>query len=282
MRTWVDDSKRFKQLINILRHPTNKNNKMEVHTHDFVEFEYVLSGHGIQMINGTEYPVKRGDLICLQKGDYHTYYTDDKMDIINIIFYYQVFDELKTILCGYSYEDIKIPMISHFTGMDLLEIENLILNAETEFNQERVGYYHVLKSCLTILLIYLMRNGLKKEKIRCNSQKILPVLEYIDQNFSDTNVTDVAKHFNYSPNYFSKFFKKNVGMSFVEYLNQKKLKQAVDLLLTTDYSVEEICEMIGFRDRKHFYTLFKQQFDTTPASFRRKVTTQNPNAPDKN
>lgn len=278
MRTWVDDAKRFKQLINILRHPTTKNKKMEVHTHDFIEIEYVLSGHGVQLINGIEYPVKRGDVICLQKGDYHTYYTDDKMVIINIIFYYQVFDELKTILCGYSCGDIQIPMITHFTGMDMLDIENLVLNAEIEFNKEFIGYYHVLKSYLTVLLIYLLRKVMDEEKTRGYSRKILPILEYIDQNFSNTNVTDVASHFNYSPNYFSKFFKKNVGISFVEYLNQKRLKQAVDLLLTTDYNVDEICKEIGFSDKKHFYQLFKQQFDMTPAILRKKVAAQNPNS----
>ena len=69
MRFWVDNEKKFKQLINILRDPMDKNKKMEMHTHDFIEIEYVLSGTGTQIINGQKYKVKRGDVIFLKKGD---------------------------------------------------------------------------------------------------------------------------------------------------------------------------------------------------------------------
>ena len=72
MRFWKDDEKKFKQLINILRDEMTWDKKMDVHTHDFIEIEYVLSGSGVQIINGVEYPVRRGDLIYLQKNDYHT------------------------------------------------------------------------------------------------------------------------------------------------------------------------------------------------------------------
>ena len=68
MRFWRDDEKKFKQLINILRDPMTKEKKMEIHTHDFVEIEYVLFGSGVQIINNKEYKVYRGDLIFLKKA----------------------------------------------------------------------------------------------------------------------------------------------------------------------------------------------------------------------
>lgn len=57
MQFWVNNEKKFKQLINILRDPMDKNKKMEMHTHDFIEIEYVLSGAGTQIINGQQYKV---------------------------------------------------------------------------------------------------------------------------------------------------------------------------------------------------------------------------------
>lgn len=267
MRFWQDNEKKFKQLINILRDPMTKDKKMEMHTHDFVEIEYVLFGSGIQIINGKEYNVSRGDLIFLKKGDCHTYKTESRLEILNIVFYYSVFDEMCNILHTYT-PDISFPTITHISGTDMIYIEDLLLNAEKEFLNEKRGYYHILKSTLTTLLIYLWR--ITSEPQSKANYKLTIIMEYIDTNYSSINIHDVADHFGYSDDYFSSLFKKSFGVSFVEYVNKKRMNQAVELLVTTDMTVEAICETVGFKDKKHFYNIFKRYVGTTPAALRKK------------
>ncbi len=270
MRFWRDDEKKFKQLINILRDPMTKEKKMEIHTHDFVEIEYVLFGAGVQIINNKEYKVCRGDLIFLKKGDCHTYYTENRIEIINVVFYYSVFEEMCNILHTYTPE-INFPTITHFAGKDMICIEDLILNAEKEFLNEKRGYYHILKSTLTTLLIYLWRNT-SEPQYKAN-YKLTLILEYIDNNYSSVNIHDVANHFGYSYDYFSSMFKKSFGITFVNYINKKRMNQAVELLITTDMTVDAICETVGFKDKKHFYNIFKRHIGSTPGELRKNNST---------
>lgn len=267
MRYWLDKEKKFKQLINVLRDPMTKDKNMEVHTHDFVEIEYILSGEGVQIINDKAYKVQRGDIIYLKKGDYHTYRTDDRMEVLNIVFYYSVFDEMRSMLRPYySDENMHLKTIMHLHGADMLYVEELLLKAEKEFKEEQLGYYHVLKSYLSVLLIFLLR--ISSEDKSGKNFKLPAILEYIDRNYSDISVQKVADHFGYSANYFSKLFKNNMGISFVEYITNKRMNKAVELLVSTNLTIDAICSEIGLSDRKHFYELFHKYFGMTPAAFR--------------
>lgn len=268
MRIWKDEEKKFKQLINILRDSMTKDKQMDVHTHDFVEIEYVLTGRGVQTINGKEYTVKRGDFIYLKKGDCHTYKTDAVMEVLNVVFYYSVFDEISDILQLYVGQgELSFPTIMHVQGADMLYVEDLLLKAEKEFDEERAGYYHILKSYLIILLIYLQR-------ILCdphlgNNYKMPAILEYIDHNFSHISVGEISEWFGYSANYFSKLFKRETGVSFTDYVNKKRLNKAIELLVSSDNTVDSICADVGFNDKKHFYELFRRYVGTTPGTIRR-------------
>lgn len=266
MQFWVDNEKKFKQLINILRDPMTKDKKMEIHTHDFIEIEYVLFGSGVQIINNKEYNISRGDIIFLKKGDCHTYWTENHIEILNIIFYYSVFEEMCSILHTYT-SDINFPTLMHIRGLDMLYIEDLLLKAEQEFLDERKGYYHILKSSLTTFLIYLWR--IAAEPQVKSSYKLTRILEYIDNDYSNLNIHDVAQHFGYSDNYFSSLFKKSFGFSFVEYVNKKRINRAVELLITTDATVEAIYVSLGFKDKKNFYNIFKRYIGTTPSALRK-------------
>jgi len=268
MRVWKDEEKKFKQLINILRDPMTKDKKMETHMHDFVEIEYVLSGRGVQTINGKEYAVKRGDFIYLEKGDYHTYCTDSAMEVLNVVFYYSVFDEISDILQLYTVQDFaSLPTIMHMNSTDMLYVEDLLLKAEKEFDDEKVGYYHILKSYLIILLIYLQRNVSEPQFVR--NYKMPAILEYIDRDFVHINIADIAETFGYAKNYFTKLFKRETGLNFTEYVNKKRINKAIELLVTSDESVDVICNEIGFRDKKHFYELFRRYIGTTPSAIRK-------------
>ncbi|MBE6903891.1 MAG: helix-turn-helix domain-containing protein [Ruminococcaceae bacterium] len=268
MKIYTTQENILKQMINIIRDDQFLVN--ELHVHEFVEIEIILSGVGVQTINGKEYTVKRGDIIFLKKGDCHSYYSIDKLLLINVIFYYSVFDDMWDLLRTYfSEQDIEFPKVMHLQSKDIAYVEDIVLKAEKEFIEEKQGYYAMMKSYLTMLLIHMgrMATGQQAQKTDITMPAIL---DYIDSNYINLRLENIADRFGYSTSYFSKFFKKKMGISIVEYVNKKRLNKAIELILGTDISIEEICTELGFNDKKHFYNIFKRYTGSTPGSLRKK------------
>lgn len=93
--------------------------------------------------------------------------------------------------------------------------------------------------------------------------------EYINANFSrDISLDDVSRTVNISPYYFSKIFKDETGEGFVEYLTRIRMDRAKTLLETTEYSMKEICMMVGYADPNYFSRSFKKNVGLTPTEYK--------------
>lgn len=99
--------------------------------------------------------------------------------------------------------------------------------------------------------------------------RILEVLRIIKEEYwDDLSLTYLASRVYTSPCYLSTLFHKFVGVSPLAYLNDYRMRQAVQLLLDTDSSVTAICRKVGYRNLPYFCTCFKNKYGTTPAQFR--------------
>ena len=65
-----------------------------------------------------------------------------------------------------------------------------------------------------------------------------------------------------------KFFKKHIGMTSVEYINNYRLERSAYLLSSTDKSIMEISMDVGFNSVSYFNKLFKIKYKLTPKEFR--------------
>lgn len=78
----------------------------------------------------------------------------------------------------------------------------------------------------------------------------------------------IAGHFHFSPAYLSSLLKKHTGMSYTEYLNNYRIKQAKILLRSTNDKIYKIGELVGFEDKYYFNKIFKQITGMTPGGYR--------------
>jgi len=102
-----------------------------------------------------------------------------------------------------------------------------------------------------------------------HSAGMLKALEYIRKNLGgDLSVEEVAEHIQKTPNYFSHLFKKEVGISFSEYLNRSRIDEAKKLMKTTNLLAYEISEKIGYRDYRYFVEVFKKLEGCPPSEYR--------------
>lgn len=98
---------------------------------------------------------------------------------------------------------------------------------------------------------------------------IIKAIEYIDDNIQDNITLDkISFVCNLSQCYFSKLFKKETGLNFVAYLNEKKVIKAKQLLINTDKPINNIAIDLGFEDCGYFIRIFKKIEGMTPKKYR--------------
>ncbi|MDG0790813.1 AraC family transcriptional regulator [Cohnella ginsengisoli] len=96
------------------------------------------------------------------------------------------------------------------------------------------------------------------------------VLRLIDENYmTDLNLTDLAERFNYNPSYFSEMFKSKVGKTFIQYVTDARMAQAIRLLEGTELSLWDIAELTGFSNASYFSSKFKRMHGVTPSDYRK-------------
>lgn len=95
------------------------------------------------------------------------------------------------------------------------------------------------------------------------------ILKYINENFSkDISLQGISTTFTINPSYISQLFKKEMGITFTEYLTKLRISHAGDLLKTTDLTVGEISEKAGYIDYFYFTRTFKKVVGKTPSQYR--------------
>lgn len=95
---------------------------------------------------------------------------------------------------------------------------------------------------------------------------------YIQQHYAENlTLNRLADIFYVHPTYLSSLFSKQAKITFTAYLRQIRLNQAASMLQSSNQSISEIAETVGYDNYQHFCKLFKTQFHDTPSAFRAKA-----------
>lgn len=115
----------------------------------------------------------------------------------------------------------------------------------------------------------LVENVRQNQKIQTQSSYIKASTTYIDRHYREKiYLEDVADFIGLSPTYFSKLFKKEVGMTFQTYVTQVRLEYAANLLRYSNESISTISEYVNFPSQSYFGRYFKQHYHMTPKEYR--------------
>ncbi|MBQ2935638.1 MAG: response regulator [Lachnospiraceae bacterium] len=103
-----------------------------------------------------------------------------------------------------------------------------------------------------------------------SSKPVRIAKQYILQNFNkNISLEEVCEYVGFSVTYFSALFKKETGEGFAKYLTKIRMEEAKNLLRETGMPVAEICERVGYNDRKHFTHTFHKYTGVNPAEYRK-------------
>lgn len=103
------------------------------------------------------------------------------------------------------------------------------------------------------------------------SERIDAVIDYIQKHYcEDISVSQLSAQFDLSPNYLSSLLKKKLDLSFVDYLTSLRIGKSKELLISTNLSVREIGEAVGYYSQSYFTKIFIKKENCTPGEYRKK------------
>lgn len=108
-------------------------------------------------------------------------------------------------------------------------------------------------------------------KAQTFSRPVVRVRDYVYLHLHDRiTVEEIADHIGLNPSYLSTLFKKETGTTITDYIQDRRVECAENLLRFSDYSFAEIANITAFSSQSYFNTVFKKKTGMTPLAYRKK------------
>ena len=145
-------------------------------------------------------------------------------------------------------------------------LRETFLRMEREKNST-LPFHNERANALLAYIIYDICGQAKKE----DNLLVRTLTEYISEHYRTLKSnSEIANALNYHESYLNKVMKEALGTTLHQFINQKRLEEAERMLLYSELSIEEISEQVGFQNTKHFSTLFRHKYGTSPSRYRKK------------
>lgn len=242
------------------------------HGHSHWELLIVMSGEICHNLNGKESVLTKGEVCLIKPNDKHSL-KFTKKDVenyqhINFIFSDELAEEFFSMYGCYE-EIVNGTESVCFTieNSDIAMIYEKALLAQTLPQEQYEACAKIMVS--RILLEYI------EQKTLFNVEYPEWLNLFLSQLANPINfnlkVEELAQTTSYSYSRLSRLFKQHMGVTIVDYLNEKKMIYAKRLLRSTDLSTLQISERIGYSSLSSFNHLFKKAYGVTPSEYRKKA-----------
>ncbi len=240
------------------------------HSHECTEIFFCLNGKGSFHIGGDTLSVTPYDFIIIAPGMKHA---ESSTSV----------SPLEYVVLGLS--NLSFLLENEATGFHVGTfkeyasfIPSLLTALITEVNNQPEQYQEVASNLLNLLLLYLKRiSNLEISQKKTNSSSVPAnqssawIKQYLDNNFTkDVNLDVLAEKF-----YLNKYtiihnFRKFYGTTPINYRLDRQFKEALFLLETTENTIRQISESLGFSSYNYFTQCFQKRFHMTPTEYRKK------------
>lgn len=239
-----------------------------LHTHPFTELFYVVDGKGEFNIQGQRFPVKPNDFVIINPQVEHTELSspDEPLEYIVLGINGLSFSNLTPVSEGghpFSFFNLRDEQ------KDILRYLNAMVQEATS---QQMSYELVCHNLLEILLIKILRHqhfDLEVGKQSKSTKDISFIKHYLETYYHESiQLEDLASMTHLSRFYISHSFKKEIGMSPMEYLIDIRIKESKILLRTTNYSISQVADIVGFTTPTYFSKQFRKSTGISPTDYR--------------
>ncbi len=267
----------------------DKRHHIRMNRHDYFEVFYLQAGELICRIQDREFQMRSGDLAVISSTHYHTMQWPEKKKsasqvkaatlyfLPDLIRASDATGDAVEYLAPFLMQDANFPhLIAGKTGIPA-QIFDLIKRAHAEIPADTARARLTIKTYLKMILILLVNHYADHQgtvetfnrKQRAIEQ-LSPLFDFLETHYREqVSVAAAAEVLNLSESHFMRLFKQVTGQSFVNYLNHFRVAKAEHLLATTDLSVSEVSQAVGFCDQSYFGLVFRSLIQMTPLQYKR-------------
>ena len=283
-------------------HFCNPSHRLRVrhHWHEEVEIVYLRHGSFKLDINMEPYGTDRECFLFINSGELHSLRSlsmesDEQAVVFSpSMLLFQDYDSIdESILLPLTQNKLTFPrfldqtspffsafrscyqQISHIFSQS----KETLITGEQILTDDVISQLQIKAGILQLIGI-LMEAGLMCQSPRTESQKITAiktVLSYITDHYHEKlYVQDLASQVNMNEQYFCRFFKRSIGKTPIDYINDYRLNKVIRLLETGDAQITEIYLECGFNNMGNFQRLFKRKTGITPLQYRKLYLSKKP------
>lgn len=240
--------------------------KTEKQSEDGYMFMAVHSGKGIVNYNDEIHEVSQGQFVYIDCSLPH-YYAPDLSDPWGVTWINFNGPSAKI------YYDYFLKHRDNFFTPYNYEVLHIILTKIISNNLNKAEIIDIVNAKLiTDLLTSAILNSASSDDYTNNlKHKLFDIKEYLDNNYTkQLNLDAIAEKFYINKFYLTREFKKSFNTTIIQYILNKRIEYAKELLIYTDKSIEEIAEECGFNDQSYFSRQFKKSENMTCIAYRKK------------
>ena len=218
------------------------------HTHTHMELFYIVGGKGQFLIEDQLYPVNANNLVIINPNVTHTEVSLNAQP-------------LEYIVLGID-------------GLELVTGETSCLrNILREMELKNTGYEDICQAYMEILIIRLMRSidlaVPTDPQLGIGNRQCAAVKRYIDLHFKEALTLELlSEEAHMNKYYLSHAFKREYGISPINYMTSRRIEESKYLLAETDLSMSQIAQLLGFSSLSYFSQVFRRTQQISPMEYR--------------
>lgn len=262
--------------------------RTQYHTHDYIELAYVVEGEFQQRIMGNDVLFKNGELCLIDKNCPHQDFLLNHNSIILFIglaneMFHKVMvekigeEKILNFLHTALMKQKDIRQYLHFKpkNPEDLSLEELLHNLLRELECNDEASKHICRGLIMRILHYISTmydfRLSNEQRKKMNWLIFEEITKYIEANYAEITIKELTAKFHFNEDYYNRILKAKAGMTYSEYVQDIRLKNAYRLLRDTRLTVDVVAEMVGYHNKGYFYKIFVQKYGTTPAMLRKKL-----------
>ena len=235
------------------------------HTHNHMELFFIIGGKGQFLIEDQLHPVNVNNLVIINPNVVHTEVSLNAQPLEYIVLGIEGIQ-----LATSNTSNGQFSILDHYESV---EISGCLRNILREMEQKNTGYEDVCQAYMEILIIRLMRSTAlavpSESQVISVNRQCAAVRRYIDLHFKEAlTLEQLAEEGHMNKFYLSHAFKREFGVSPINYMISKRIEESKYLLAETDLSMTQIAQLLGFSSLSYFSQVFRRTQSVTPMEYR--------------
>jgi len=255
---------------------------VNLHWHDETELIFFKGGSFTVTLNMKEYRITKPTFMFINSGDIHSIVSDNGCNESAVVFdlkmlSFEYFDAIQYKIIRPLIEGkVQFPTFILDTNPIWPNVKRLYEKIIFESDKNKLSSYIKVKSYLYLLISCLYENNsfLNTDSIEENDtykiENLKKVLTFIHKNYSQKiSLDEIASLIGMNTQYFCRYFKKLLGKTLTEYINEIRIEKAAECLIKTDTKIIDIAICCGYDNIGYFIKRFKEQKNVSPSKYRK-------------